>query len=266
MIWNDIRGMVNTTSIVNVATALARQGKSVLLVDVNSTCNLTRFAGVDYDIDERNQRKTMLDLLINVKDGCPISRSELVREAIIQSPSCGIDFIPGDKWMRAKSIGICKHNDYCSFMSTALETVDEYDYIIYDCTEFLVEETIMCMADTDDIYAPIPLEYFMSRGYKDTFELINYINNELKTNIEFKGIFLLNTETNMIQQNVSVMDSLEDLGGKIMSRTIRYCDEIVKAQKQWKDIYSYAPKSNGAKDYMELAKEIACKSDMTMKI
>lgn len=27
-----------------------------------------------------------------------------------------------------------------------------------------------------------------------------------------------------------------------MSRTIKYCDEIVKAQKQWKDIYSYAPK------------------------
>lgn len=76
---------------------------------------------------------------------------------------------------------------------------------------------------------------------------------------------LPNTETNLIQQNVSVMDSLEDLGGKIMNRTIRYSDEIVKAQKQWKDIYSYAPKSNGAKDYMELAKETACKSDIPMK-
>lgn len=179
-------GMVNTTSIVNVATALERQGKRVLLVDVNSTCNLTRFTGVDYDINERNKRKTMLDLLINVRDGCPTSRSELVREAIIKSPSNGFDFIPGDKWMRSEFIGICKHNNYRSFVSTSLETVDDYDYIIYDCAEFLIEEAIMCMVEADDIYAPISLEYFMSRGYKDTFELINYINNELKTNMELK--------------------------------------------------------------------------------
>ncbi len=239
---NQKGGVGKTTSTVNVGAGLCKQGKKVLLVDLDPQANLT------YSLRMNSKRldRSIYDVLKGTAEP---------REALISHN--GFDILPSSIDLSGAEMEFANEPARETLLKHKLNKIKgEYDYVLIDCPPNLGLLTLNAFTAVNEIFIVLQSEYLALHGLSKLIDVINVVKERLNPDIELTGIIctLFDSRKNL---NKEVVDHIKDyFGDKVFNTIIRDNVALAEAPSHHKTIFEYDPDSHGAKDYMALAKEI----------
>ena len=244
VIANNKGGVAKTTTAYNLASYYAKKGKRILVIDCDPQGNLTDALGVDpNEVD-----CTIFNALMKRN----------IKEAIIKLPQAeNFYLVPSNLESERVNINLSFQLNRESVLRKILKEVeDEFDMCIMDTSPSLSILTLNAIVAADSIYLTLRSGYFELRGAGLLISTINEIKEDLNDKLQVKGLILTQYD---IRTSLSV-DSKEQLEehfkSTIMKTVIRQNVDLAKAPANAQDIFDYAPMSNGARDYEDLALEV----------
>lgn len=242
-ISNQKGGVGKTTSSLNIAAALALKGKRTLLIDLDPQSNLTKSLGV-YD-----PPKNIYGLLL---------REYSVTETIVKIRP-NLLLIPASKNLAAFEQNSGTNPDAFYILQEELAELTssiDIDFIILDCPPSLGLLSVNAYVAASEVYTPIESQEFSLDGLDEVIKTINKLKKRLNPNLKLSGMFFTrHHKRKLISQEVENIIK-KDYPGLLLSTNIRECVQLKESPSARKDIFEYAPDSNGAKDYKNLANEI----------
>lgn len=236
---NHKGGVGKTTSVANIGAALAHQGKRVLLVDLDAQQNLTACF-----TNEEEVEVSVYHALTGTGD-LPILHVKN-----------NLDLTPSSLEMSLADVALSTRIAREGILKSVLEPMaDSYDFILLDCPPSLGILTTNALVAAQAVYIPLTAEALPLKGMRMLDEVIDGVRNSINHGLRLGGVFV--TRYNNRNLNNAILDSIKAKYGSIAFATkIRENISIAESPLKSQDIFTYAPGSNGAKDYASLADEI----------
>ena len=242
-IFNQKGGVGKTTTVVNLAAALGKLDKKILIVDVDPQGNATSGVGID---------KTSLKL--SVYDGFidGVSFKEIVKE----SSAKNVDIIPSNVSLAGAEIELIEMDNRESMWKRAIEDIKEdYDFIFIDCPPSLGLLSINGLSASHSVFIPIQCEYYALEGVSQLMDTIMLVKKGLNPDLEVEGVVLsmFDGRTNL---SIQVVDEVKKyFKGKVYTSIIPRNVRLAEAPSYGLSAIDYDPKSRGAEAYLDLAEE-----------
>lgn len=247
---NKKGGIGKTTSTLSIGAALRELGNKVLLIDFDSQANLTR------SLYRKPIKHTVGDFLLN----------RVGFEETCINTSVGIDLLPSADELADAEDDIAKDKiESAIYLVNALEDVDleAYDYILIDCPPAIGTLTINALIYADYYIVPVQADFYSIEGIRSLIDKASKIKKRLNPDLTLIGVFLtrFNTKTNKHlhkQVHAKLKNDLQDL---LLKTTIRENIALAEAIPHSQDIFTFDKDCNGAKDYLQLTKEVLSRID-----
>lgn len=250
-ITNQKGGVGKTTTTFNLGVALAKQGKRVLVVDVDPQSNLTTYAGW---YDENELKYTLTDLMEQ-----SMNDEEIKTKESILHHSENVDLIPSNLSLSAleNSLTYAMSREYT--LRNCLSSIkDDYDYILLDCQPSLGMLTINALASANSVIIPVQSEYFALRGMTDLFKIINKVRRQINPTLKIEGalLTLVDSRANLPKE---IATQLKDNYGSILKLFNTQIPRAVKTAESTSSggsVFSYDKSGTVANAYSSFAKEV----------
>ena len=251
---NQKGGVAKTTSTINTAAGLSLLKKKVLVIDFDQQANLTE---VFFSSDYLDNKPTIYHLIENyIKDEETLSITDIILN--YKNDNISFDIIPSSEALKNAEYTLINQSGRELFLKNILSKIKGYDYILIDCPPSLGILTINVLSCSEDneLVIPTNLALFSKAGIRGLFETINTLNK--KGISKQKDYHLLITEyvENEIISRETEREIEDAFGNKIFKTKIRKNNAVEKAHNNSIDVISFDPKSNGAVDYLNFAKEL----------
>ena len=242
---NQKGGVGKTTSTINMGAALAEFGRKVLLVDLDPQGALSAGLGIPHeDLD-----LTVYNLIIDSDTD--------VRDAIHHTSVPGLDLVPANIDLSAAEIQLVTEVGREQALGRALRPVRrDYDFIIVDCQPSLGLLTVNALTIAQGVIIPMECEYFSLRGLALLTDTVGKVRDRLNFDLEVLGILVTMFDRRTLHAR-EVMERLIEVFGDtvfdtVITRTVRFPETSVAGEP----ITRWAPKSPGADQYRNLAREV----------
>ena len=249
-IANNKGGVAKTTTAYNIASYYAREGFKVLVVDMDPQGNLTDSLGINpVTLDY-----TIYDVLATKKS----------KDFLIKLPQYNNFYLlPSNLESEAANLNLASQVSRETLLKKSLKDVEnDFDLCIIDTSPSLSVLTFNALTAADSVYITLRAGYFELRGAGMLIETIEQLKDELNSNLKINGIILTQYDG---RSNLSsdTQNELENyFASSLMATKIRQNVDLGKAPALAQDIFTFAPHSNGAKDYEFLALEILGREGM----
>lgn len=243
-IGNRKGGTGKTTTVVNLARALSIQGNDVLVIDLDPQANLSHSLGVH-------------------TKGCYLGETLLEQDVEDDYIYCskGIDIIPSNVDLQEYEVEMIR-SDYSLYcLKNALDSIkDSYDYILIDCPPAASLLTKIGLLASDFVLVPILFDYLGLVGLKQMETFIEQLNDDYNHNLKIIGAVgaMVDPRRKLITDNIkkSIVDEFEF---PLFDSYIRLNVRVAEAPYDGVSVIDYAPNSNGAQDYINVANELKTK-------
>lgn len=245
-IFNQKGGVGKTTSVVNLAVALSKLDKKVLVIDFDPQANTTTGLGFDKNELEKSIYKMFYDEGDNYKDY--ILKSEEGPYLIASENSLSgleVELVSLDEEERLK------------MLSQIIEEIKkDFDIILIDCPPSLGLLSLNALVASDSIIIPIQTEYYALEGVSELLKTYQTIKESIKEDLEIEGVLLcmFDKDTDLSYEVVEEVKSF--FKEKVFSTMIPRNIKLAEAPSFGKSVISYDEKSKGARAYLSLAKEL----------
>lgn len=245
-IFNQKGGVGKTTSVVNLAVALSKLNKKVLVIDFDPQANTTTGLGFDKNELEKSIYKMFYDEGDNYKDY--ILKSEEGPYLIASENSLSgleVELVSLDEEERLK------------MLSQIIEEIKkDFDIILIDCPPSLGLLSLNALVASDSIIIPIQTEYYALEGVSELLKTYQTIKESIKEDLEIEGVLLcmFDKDTDLSYEVVEEVKSF--FKEKVFSTMIPRNIKLAEAPSFGKSVISYDEKSKGARAYLSLAKEL----------
>ncbi len=241
---NQKGGVGKTTTAVNMATALAAVGKTVLLIDLDPQGNASTGLG----IDSRRRRLTSYQMLI---EGARAS------DAAVETEIPRLSIVPSTIDLSAAELELVTIPKREYQLHNALK--DDrlpYDYVIIDCPPSLGLTTINALTAADSVLIPLQCEFYALEGLSHLLKTIKLIQSKLNPPLTIHGVILTmydkrNKLTEYIENDVRGFMG-DDVYQTVIPRNVR----ISEAPSFGKPAIVYDMRCAGSQAYLQLAKEL----------
>ncbi len=249
-VTNQKGGVGKTTTSINLAAGLGYLGKKVLLLDLDPQGNSTQGTGATNHPFEL----TTYDLLLGDEDFSDIILN-LKRPPIDVVPST-IELAGADLIMAKEETGR-EH-----FLKQKIDQIKEaYDYVLIDCPPSLGLLNTNALTAADSVIIPVQCEYYALEGLTQLLSTIRLVQRLFNHDLKIEGVLLtmFDVRTRLsveVQQDVRKYFK-EKVYRAYIPRNVR----LSEAPSRGLSIFEYDIKSEGAKAYAALAKEVIMKNE-----
>ena len=240
-VCNQKGGVGKTATAQAIATGAARIGRRSLAIDLDPQSNLTFSMGCNSaDVDT-------LDFMAGLYP----------RGHAIQHTAQGDIIASSNRLAAADTIFIGEERG--TMLDYHLDEIKKrYDVITIDCPPALNILLVNALMAADTVIIPITADMYALQGL---YQLKQSIQDAQKRNARLKiggAVFTRHSTRTVLARDLTdvIKDKCRALGIPVYNTTIREGVAIREAQTQRMSIFDYAPRSNPAKDYMQLIEEI----------
>ena len=136
------------------------------------------------------------------------------------------------------------------------EIKDEYDYVIIDCPPSLGLITLNSLTAANGVIIPVQTEYYALEGLSQLMNTFNIVRKHLNSKLDIFGVLLTMTDSRTNISNQVAEQVREHFKDKAFETVIARTVRLSEAPSFGEPIIEYAKNSNGAKQYLSLAKEV----------
>jgi chromosome partitioning protein len=237
-IANQKGGVGKTTTALNLAVGLALSGRRTLLIDLDPQCNAT--GGMGHKPAERH----------------PLISQTPLRESLVATSTPGLELLPGSRNFQDVELLAGPKNETATLRQHLASGMSAYDFVLIDCPPSLGQLTRTALAGSTEVVMPIQCEYFAMEGLAQMIEVIRQVMQEKPQRLQFGGIVLTMVD-DALELTHEVEQQVRDFFGDIVFRTVVPRDVAVsEAPSHGLSVIDYAPRSRGARAYIELCREV----------
>ncbi len=241
-VLNQKGGVGKTTTTINLAAYLARQKRSVLIVDADPQGNATSGLG----LDKTKLNATLCDMLIS---GINIT------EVLLPTNFDNIAIVPTNARLASVELDLANIPNREAQLKKSLQPA-EYDYILIDCPPALGLLTINALTAADQLLIPVQAEYYALEGLSQLLQVMQQVQAQYNPDLELLGVVMTmyDKRTSLSEQVYSEVQ--KHFGEKLLESIIPRNVRLAEAPSHGKPIAEYDRWSKGARAYKALAKEI----------
>jgi chromosome partitioning protein len=243
-IANQKGGVGKTTTAVNVAAALARLGKRVLLIDLDPQGNATMGSG----IDKHDLPKSVYLVLLGLAS---------VAESVVRAGAGDYDVLAANRELAGAEIELVDLEDRENRLRLALKaSVDDYDFVFLDCPPSLSLLTLNGLCAAHGVIIPMQCEYFALEGLSDLVNSIKRVHANLNPELRVIGLLRVMFDPRMtLSQQVS--DQLvQHFGKQVFQSVIPRNVRLAEAPSFGQPGIIYDPGSRGSRAYIDFGEEL----------
>ena len=261
-IMNQKGGVGKTTSSVNIAAGLSRQGRRVCLLDLDPQGNSSAHLGIDLNA----RMSTIYQVFSGQKKLREVT--QLVKKNLWLAPA-NIDLAAVEvELVDAQGREFILKRAIAAFTE---ELESQFDYVIMDCPPALNTVTINALTAATEMFIPVQPHYLSLQGLSRLLETTALIKRRLNRNLTITGIMLCLYETgtrlaaDVTDDLLRFLDESDPASAwanaRIFNSRIRRNIRLAEAPSFAQSIFEYAPDSAGAHDYANLVEEIIADED-----
>lgn len=248
-IANQKGGVGKTTTTLNLGVALALQGKSVLLIDLDPQANLSKYAG----FENNDNLPTISDMLIGQVGMC--SKVE-IEKCIRTNEENYIDYIPSDINLANADLYLAGVLSRETLLKRILnvDTIKAYDYIIIDCNPSLGVLLMNALTASDGVLIPVQTQDFAFDGLNTLNGIIEQIQSTINPNLKIMGVLATMTDNTKVSKRI-VVQLKDTYGDKLYNTVIHRATQAAESSKKHKSLCLFSNSKLGD-EYKTLADEI----------
>ncbi len=246
-IANQKGGVGKTTCAINLGGALAALGHRVLCIDLDPQGNLTVGLGVDLNSVDSGMAQVVIEPDVTLSSVIRTTRTKNldVAPTTIELSSAEVELMTAiGREMALKD-------------KLTSDVIDRYSHILIDCPPTLGLLTLNALVAADGVIIPVQTQYYALKGVAALLKIIKTVQTRLNPRLQVLGLLPTFYDSRTILGR-DMLDSLKDLGDHQVFRTvIRQSVKIGEAPTAGVPITTYDARSDAAKSFMDLAKEVA---------
>jgi chromosome partitioning protein len=254
-VLNQKGGVGKTTTVVNVAAALAAAGLKTAVLDLDPQAHLTIHLGLEPEKLETGAYKLL-------------TQSGRFEEQIL--------FVRPNLWLLPSNINLVGAESELvsvvgreTILREALkDTKGNFDYLIIDCPPSLGLLTLNALAAAEEVLIPLQPHFLALQGLGKLLQTVELVNKRINPNLKVKWVLLCMFESRASlpgEVKTDIEQFFENARGtncawadaQILPVCIRRNIKLAEAPGYGKTIFEYEPSCHGAEDYRKVAELIA---------
>ena len=245
---NNKGGTAKTTSSVNLAAGLARQGYKTLLVDLDSQASAALSLGMSREELNPGMSEAIMD-------GMPME--EVIRSRI----SAGLDIAPGGMDLANTDLNLADIPGREKRLNIQLQRVaGSYDWMVLDCPPSLSLLSVNALVASDYYLIPVKPEYLSMEGLAGLNQSVQRLKKGLRVAPSLLGILLTIVHPSSRAARQVMQRIRQEYGEYVFQDYVRQDVRLLEAPEAGRSIFDYAPRSNGAMAYTRTVKELLARS------